>query len=118
MSEFNTKEMRKGFGSASGRNNQIMAYHNALNLACSKIDALRDEISELDKDLRGKKFMVVQCEASRHDNGTGCVCHLIETEVELEKPYQSPFAGTKSYHIKDSDKTVRLSELGLENRFK
>ncbi len=72
---------------------------------------------KLTPDLQDKKFTVVQCEGKHHDNGSGCVCHLIGEEVELEKPYQSPFAGTKSYHLKGHNKTVRLSELGLDNRF-
>lgn len=72
---------------------------------------------KLEPDLQDRKFTVVQCEARHHNNGSGCVCHLIGEEVELEKPYQSLFAGTKSYHLKGQDKTVRLSELGLDNRF-
>ena len=38
-----TNALRKGFGSASGRNAQIAAYHAALNEAADEIDKLREE---------------------------------------------------------------------------
>ena len=71
-----------------------------------------------DKDILGKTFVVKQCEAREHDDSNvGCVCYLIGREVTLTERYKTPFAGTASYHIKGSEKRVRLSELGLENRF-
>lgn len=72
---------------------------------------------DVDKDILGKTFKVVQCEAKKHGDNEGCVCQLIDREVILKKRYDTPFAGTASFHIEGSDKRVRLSELGLPDRF-
>lgn len=37
----NTKELRKGFGTAMGRSRQVSAYHHALNQAADEIDRLQ-----------------------------------------------------------------------------
>lgn len=71
---------------------------------------------DVDNDILGKEFTVVQCEAREHNDGPGCVCKLIDRKVKLEKRYHSGFAGTASFHIEGSDKRVRLSEVGLANR--
>ena len=69
-----------------------------------------------DKDIIGKTFTVVQCEAREHGDNDGCVCKLIGRKVTISKKYKSPYAGTASYHIRNKRQRVRLSELGLENR--
>lgn len=72
---------------------------------------------DADKDILGKKFTVKRCEAREHGDNVGCVCRLIGREVTLTKRYDTPFAGTASFHIKGSKKRVRLSELGMPNRY-
>jgi hypothetical protein len=69
-----------------------------------------------DKDVLGRSFKVVQCEAKEHGDNEGCVCQLIGREVTLTKRYETPFVGTATFHIEGHDKRVRLSELGLPNR--
>lgn len=70
---------------------------------------------DADNDIIGKKFKVVQCEARDHGDNEGCVCKLINREVIISKRYDSPFAGTASYHLKGRRQTVRRSEIGLQN---
>ncbi len=70
-----------------------------------------------DKDIIGKRFKVVQCEASEHGDDVGCVCHLIGREVTISKRYDSMFAGTASYHLKGRKQRVRRSEIGLPNTY-
>ena len=70
---------------------------------------------DMDKEQRviGRTFVVQQCEAREHGNNSGCVCELIGNIVKITKRYETPFTGITSFHISDSDKTVRLSELWL-----
>ncbi len=70
-----------------------------------------------DKDILGKSFTVKQCEAREHGDNEGCVCKLIGREVTLTKRYETPFVGTASFHIKGKKQRVRLSELGMPNRY-
>ena len=72
---------------------------------------------DIDNDILGKTFTVKQCEAREHGDNSGCICTLINREVTLSKRYESPFCGTASYHIKGINKRVRLSELGMNNRY-
>lgn len=48
----------------------------------------------------GKKVRVKSCEAREHGDNPGCVCHLIGEVVTVEKKYDTPYAGTPSYHLK------------------
>lgn len=70
-----------------------------------------------DDDVLGKPLKIVQCEAREHGNNAGCVCKLIGSSVILTKRYNSPFVGTASYHIRGRKQRVRLSEVGLPDRF-
>ncbi len=70
-----------------------------------------------DADIIGKRFTVRQCEAREHGDNEGCVCHLIGRQVTVTKRYKTPFAGTASFHIKGRKQRVRLSELGMPNRY-
>lgn len=72
---------------------------------------------DADKDILGKSFEVKQCEAREHGDPEGCVCHLIGRRVTLTKRYATPFVGTASYHIRGGKQRVRLSELGMPNRY-
>jgi hypothetical protein len=68
-------------------------------------------------DVLGRPLKVVQCEAREHGDNEGCVCKLIGSSVILTKQYDSPFCGTASFHIRGRKQRVRLSEVGLPNRF-
>ncbi len=70
---------------------------------------------DADKDIIGKRFKIVQCEARDHGDNDGCVCKLIGREVTISKRYDSPFVGTASYHLKGRKQRVRRSEIGLPN---
>lgn len=71
----------------------------------------------VDDDILGKSFTVVQCEARDHGDNEGCVCKLIGEKVKLTKRYDTPFCGTASFHIRGRKQRVRLSELGMPNRY-
>ena len=45
-----TKELRKGFGTAAGRKAQLGAYHGALVAAANEIDRLREALTVEDED--------------------------------------------------------------------
>lgn len=71
----------------------------------------------IDKDILGQSFTVTNCQAREHGDNEGCVCHLIGQNVTLTKRYDSPFTGTASFHLKGRKQRVRLSELGMKDRF-
>lgn len=82
------------------------------------MDPVKVNPLDVDKDILGKTYVVTQCEGRMHDKKDhGCVCRFIGRKVTLIKRHESPWTGTVSYHIKGSKKTVRLSELGLPNRY-
>lgn len=70
-----------------------------------------------DADILGKSFTVTQCEAREHGDNEGCVCKLINRQVTIAKRYETPFAGTASFHLEGLKQRVRLSELGMPNRY-
>ena len=80
-------------------------------------DIITENPLDRDKDILGKSFTVKQCEAREHGDNEGCVCKLIGREVTLTKRYETPFVGTASFHLKGKKQRVRLSELGMPNRF-
>ena len=61
----------------------------------------------------GKRVRIKSCEAREHGDNPGCVCHLMGHVVEIDRPYDSGFAGTPSYHIKGVVQRVRRSEVVL-----
>lgn len=80
-------------------------------------DIITENPLDRDKDILGKTFTVVQCEAREHGDNEGCVCKLIGREVTLTKRYETPFVGMASFHLKGKKQRVRLSELGMPNRY-
>jgi hypothetical protein len=72
---------------------------------------------DADNDIIGKTFTVVQCEAREHGDNEGCVCKLINRQVTIKKLYDTPFVGTRSYHLKGLKQRVRRSEIGLPNKY-
>lgn len=78
---------------------------------------IKENPLDRDKDILGKTFKVVQCEAREHGKNEGCVCKLIGREVTITKRYATPFVGTASFHLKGKRQRVRLSELGMPNRY-
>lgn len=80
-------------------------------------EIVKENPLDRDKDILGKSFKVVQCEARDHGDNVGCVCELFGRKVKLEKRYVTQFAGTASFRLKGSNKRVRLSGLGVENRY-
>ena len=86
---------------------------------------MENEVGELVRpDLRkdpedeiiGEKVVIKDCQAREHGDNPGCVCGLRGFEVEIEKRYETPYAGTPSYHIKGSDKRVRRSEVLFQGK--
>ena len=69
------------------------------------------DVREPSDEIIGRRVKVMQCEAAEHGNNPGCVCSLLGTVVTIQKRYETIFAGTASYHIKDSNKRVRRSEV-------
>lgn len=65
------------------------------------------------QEIVGKKFIVRSCEARAHGDNDGCLCSLIGKEVIITKKYNAVLVGTDSYHIRGSNKRVRLSELDI-----
>jgi hypothetical protein len=80
-------------------------------------DIITENPLDRDKDILGKSFTVKQCEAREHGDNEGCVCKLIRREVTITKRYETPFVGTASFHLKGKKQRVRLSELGMPNRY-
>jgi hypothetical protein len=80
-------------------------------------DIITENPLDRDKDILGKSFTVKQCEAREHGDNEGCVCKLIGREVTITKRYETPFVGTASFHLKGKKQRVRLSELGMPNRY-
>lgn len=70
-------------------------------------------LKEKDDEIIGKHVRVKECQAREHGDNDGCVCHLVGEVVEIEKPYETQFAGTPSYHIKGMTQTVRRREVIL-----
>ena len=70
--------------------------------------------AQVDKGFVGKRFTVVKCHGKDHVRGDpGCVCRLIGKKVTIRKRYETPFAGTASYHLKGHKQRVQRSEVGL-----
>jgi hypothetical protein len=80
-------------------------------------DIITENPLDRDKDILGKSFTVKQCEAREHGDNEGCVCKLIGREVTITERYETPFFGTASFHLKGKKQQVRLSELGMPNRY-
>jgi hypothetical protein len=80
-------------------------------------DIITENPLDRDKDILGKSFTVKQCEAREHGDNEGCVCKLIGREVTITERYEAPFVGTASFHLKGKKQQVRLSELGMPNRY-
>lgn len=80
-------------------------------------DIITENPLDRDKDIIGKRFTVIQCEALKHGDNEGCVCKLIGHKVRITKRYETPYTGTASFHIKGKKQRVRLSELGMPNRY-
>lgn len=80
-------------------------------------DIITENPLDRDKDILGKSFTVKQCEAREHGDNEGCVCKLIGREVTITKRYETHFVGTASFHLKGKKQRVRLSELGMPNRY-
>lgn len=59
----------------------------------------------------GKKAVVHSCEAREHGENPGCVCHLKGKLVVIGKRYETPFAGTPSFHLEGHAQRVRLTEV-------
>ena len=75
-------------------------------------------MKERGDEIIGKRVKIKTCEAKKHGDNPGCVCDLIGKIVTIEKKYDTMFAGTPSYHIKNSDKTVRRTEVVLPRKKK
>lgn len=61
----------------------------------------------------GKDVRILRCEARTHGDNPGCVCHLIGGVERIAKLYETPFAGTPSYHLLGRPQRVRLSEVEI-----
>jgi hypothetical protein len=83
-----------------------------------KTMAKLSELEELGDEIIGRRVKIIGCEANIHGNNPGCVCVLKGMTVTIEKKYKAACAGTPSYHIKGSDKTVRRSEVKLPRQKK
>lgn len=66
--------------------------------------------------LPGVSVTVISCEAKAHGDNPGCLCGLKGTTQVIDRLYDTPFCGTPTWHLKDSDKRVRLSEVVLAPR--
>lgn len=71
------------------------------------------EFNELYSLLKGHKVIISSCEAAEHGNNEGCLCSLRGTIQTVDKLYDSIFVGTPSWHLADSNKRARLSEMIL-----
>ncbi len=59
----------------------------------------------------GREVRIIGCEAKEHGDNPGCVCHLRGSTQRIEKLYDTPFAGTPTYHLAGMKQRVRLSEV-------
>lgn len=75
-------------------------------------------LKDKDDEIIGKRVRIKNnCEAREHGDNEGCVCHLKGHVVHIAKRYETPFAGTPSYHIQGMKQRVRRSEvILLENQ--
>lgn len=64
----------------------------------------------------GKDVRILRCEAREHGDNPGCVCHLIGGVERIARRYETPFAGTPSYHLLGRSQRVRLSEVEILTR--
>lgn len=59
----------------------------------------------------GRRAIITACEAREHGDNNGCVCGLKGRVVTLGQLYDTPFAGTPSWHLKGRRERVRLAEI-------
>lgn len=61
----------------------------------------------------GRDVRVLRCEGRTHGgtDNPGCVCYLIGGVERIARRYETPFAGTASYHLLGRPQRVRLSEV-------
>lgn len=81
------------------------------SVAPSALAKNRREMAPIGRDVR-----VIRCEALKHGDNPGCVCHLIGGVERIASLYETPFAGTPSYHLFGRSQRVRLSEVNLIDR--
>lgn len=68
---------------------------------------------DLYKLIPGSKFIVSGCEANRHGDNAGCLCHLKGKIITAGKMFDTPFVGTPTWHIDGMEQRFRLSEVTL-----
>lgn len=73
---------------------------------------------EKSDEIIGRRVVVIRCEAKEHGDNPGCICDLIGKTVTIKKRYETPYAGTPTYHIKGSDQRARRSEVRLPQKKK
>jgi hypothetical protein len=61
----------------------------------------------------GKKVRVRSCEANKHGDNIGCVCHLIGKIVIVERKSKVPFVGIPFYFLVGRKQEIRRSEVVL-----
>lgn len=59
----------------------------------------------------GRRAIVSACEAKHHGDNSGCVCHLVGSQVVIGERYASVFVGTPTWHLDGWTQRVRLSEI-------
>ena len=52
-----------------------------------------------DDEIIGRRVRVARCEARKHGDNAGCVCHLIGKMVFVTRRRRTWAAGTPSYHL-------------------
>jgi hypothetical protein len=73
---------------------------------------VRDDQTQPEQtDPIGKSVRILRCEGRQHGDNSGCVCYLIGGVERVAKLYDTPFAGTPSYHLQGRDQRIRLSEV-------
>jgi hypothetical protein len=61
----------------------------------------------------GKRVRIIRCEAREHGDNEGCVCYLIGGVEHIAKLFETPFAGTPTYHLAGRRQRVRLCEVEI-----
>lgn len=61
----------------------------------------------------GKDVRILRCEARIHGKNPGCVCYLIGGAERIARRYDTPFAGTPTYHLLGREQRIRLSEVEI-----
>jgi len=68
---------------------------------------------DLLKLLPGKTVIISGCEARTHGDNPGCLCDMKGKAFVVDRLYQMPFVGTPTWHLRNTNKRARLSEMTL-----